>query len=151
TVNAEPVGARSRTFSIILSNPTGATIADGQATGTINATGSPPPPDQGGGSDKNPRTGGAVVTVTSAAFLRKNGKVTVLQIVFSGALDLVSAENAANYRLLGARHRRKSVTSYTVPRTLVLSGHSADASTVQFTVAGRLKRGTYQLQITSSS
>jgi hypothetical protein len=150
-VNPAPAGTPARTFTVNLSSPGNATIADGQATGRINATGSTPPPDPGGGSDNNPPPGNPVVTVTNASFLKKNGKVTALQINFSGPLDPASARNAANYRLLGARHTRKSVTSYTVPRTLVPLSHSADAATVQFTVAGRLKRGTYQLQITSSS
>jgi hypothetical protein len=147
TVAPEPAGTPARAFTVALQGPGNATIADGQATATITSTTSILPP----GSGNNPAPAVPVVTVTGASFLRKNGRVAALQINYSGALDPASAQNAANYRLLGVRHTRKSVTSYTVPRTLVPRSHSADSSTEQFTVAGRLKRGTYQLQITSSS
>ena len=77
--------------------------------------------------------------------------MTGLQIVYSGALDLDSALNAASYQLLLGKKTRKLGTQFTAPVALVSQSHNANASMVVFTPKGKLKQATYELKITSSA
>ncbi len=98
-VDPEPAGASNKTFILTLSNPGSATIASGQATGTINATSTPTP-------TPTPTLAGAMF-VTSG-----KGKKKVYHGVldFTAPLAAASAGIASHYHVTQKISKKKTLT-----------------------------------------
>jgi hypothetical protein len=115
-IHAEPAGGSPKTFLVKLSNPVGATIAIGQATGTINATPLPPR---------------FTVSMAITSGKGKKKKITGEQLFFSAPLDTASAQTATHYQVTQAISRRKTTR---VP--VVAAKYSAGNNSVTLTLGG---------------
>jgi streptogramin lyase len=92
------------------------------------------------------------VTAQTAVFLKAKKKFTGLQISFSGHLDPFTAANLGNYQLgrIKKGHTRRSPLK-TVPVGLSALSYNATTNIVTLIPPTKLKRGSYQLVILSSS
>ena len=74
--------------------------------------------------------------VTSVAFLRKKGKVTGLEIVYSGPLDPGFGPERGQLPALARQEGPQTGPQFTAPVGLILQSDSANASMVVFTPRG---------------
>jgi hypothetical protein len=92
------------------------------------------------------------VTAQTAVFLKTKRTLTGLQITFTGHLDPAAAANVADYQLgrIKKGHTRKLPVK-SVPVGLSAPSYNAATNMVTLIPPKKLKRGTYQLVILSSS
>jgi hypothetical protein len=91
------------------------------------------------------------VTALGASPVKQKGKVTAIDVGFSGGLDLGSAQGAANYQLMMVvPAKRRRTPPRLVPVGLASAAYNRATQMVTLVPGGKLKSGSYQLLILSS-
>jgi hypothetical protein len=92
------------------------------------------------------------VTLETAMFVKKKGKVIGLRLKFSGDLDMSTTVNPADYQLslIKKGRTRKAPVQY-IPVELSSPIYSALADTVTLIPPKKLKSGSYRLVVISSA